>query len=151
MGSHGTDSAVSPPTNDYATIDVARASASLDECYRRISQQEQLLASRTLTRLQAIPGLSILGDAQPSQLEARAPTVAFYTAAKSSKQLHRQLVQGEKVGAQQGHMYAYALMVAVSPPLQVEDGVVRVSFVHYNTLEEVNKVCDMIAQAVATD
>lgn len=51
------------------------------------------------------------------------------------------------MGAQVGHMYAYALMESVSPPLDVADGVMRVSFVHYNTEAEVQRVCEAIQTA----
>jgi selenocysteine lyase/cysteine desulfurase len=37
----------------------------------------------------------------------------------------------------------------LSPKLDVEDGVVRISLVHYNTVEEVMKIVDTLKEVLA--
>ena len=45
------------------------------------------------------------------------------------------------IGIRHGHMYAYHLCEAAG--LEPEDGVVRTSLVHYNTLEEIERLIDV--------
>lgn len=127
-------------------------SEALDTCYRLIASQERELSNALLSRLTSIPGVAILGD--PHAHDTRAPTVAFAFSggygipAKKSKIIHQHLVQSGRIGAQVGHMYAYALISSVPSMLNVDDGVLRVSFVHYNSLQEVQTVCEAIHDAI---
>ncbi|SNX82641.1 uncharacterized protein MEPE_01347 [Melanopsichium pennsylvanicum] len=92
----------------------------------------------------------------PEQFDAhtRAPTVAFAIVdpvtgkhqVGTSKRIHQLLVQGGKVGAQQGHMYAHKLVQSLN--LDLQDGVVRLSFVHYNTVEEVQRTVELLGKVL---
>lgn len=53
------------------------------------------------------------------------------------------------MGVRYGHFYAYTLIDELSPKVDPEDGVVRISFVHYNTIEEVDKVIVILKEALA--
>lgn len=94
-------------------------------------------------------GLRIVGP-ESTASAVRAPTVAFVIVdpatgkhrAGTSKQIHAALVADGKMGAQQGHMYAHKLVQSLG--LDLADGVVRVSFVHYNTVEEVTRVVEAV-------
>ncbi|PIL26743.1 hypothetical protein GSI_11157 [Ganoderma sinense ZZ0214-1] len=44
------------------------------------------------------------------------------------------------VGVRYGHFYAHTLVDGLQPKLDVEDGVVRISLVHYNTVDEVKRL-----------
>ena len=53
------------------------------------------------------------------------------------------------MGIRFGHFYAYTLVVNLNPPIDPDDGVVRISLVHYNTVEEVNALLDVLKEALA--
>jgi len=67
----------------------------------------------------------------------RAPTVAFTVKGQSSAALAERLAQA-KLGVGVGNFYAYRLVKALG--IDVDDGVVRVSFVHYNSKAEVDRL-----------
>ena len=54
-----------------------------------------------------------------------------------------------QMGIRYGHFYAYTLIETLSPKLNVEDGVVRISLVHYNTVKEVNRLIEVLREALA--
>jgi selenocysteine lyase/cysteine desulfurase len=49
-----------------------------------------------------------------------------------------------QIGIRYGHFYAYTLISTLEPKLDPTDGVVRASFVHYNTIEEVNRFIETL-------
>ena len=51
------------------------------------------------------------------------------------------------IAIRHGHMYAYHLCEAAG--LDPDDGVVRVSLVHYNTIEEIERLIDVLDAAMA--
>ena len=54
-----------------------------------------------------------------------------------------------QVGIRYGHFYAYTLVDGLQPKLDVEDGIVRISLVHYNTVEEVKRLTGILEGALA--
>lgn len=53
-----------------------------------------------------------------------------------------------QVGIRWGHFYAYTLVDDLSPKLDVNDGVVRISLVHYNTVQEVNRIIEILKEVL---
>jgi len=53
-----------------------------------------------------------------------------------------------QVGIRYGHFYAYTLIDTLSPKLDVNDGVVRISLVHYNTVNEVQRIVEILKEAL---
>lgn len=53
------------------------------------------------------------------------------------------------MGIRWGHFYAYTLVEQLEPKLDIDDGVVRISLVHYNTVEEVNTLIEVLKEALA--
>jgi len=51
-----------------------------------------------------------------------------------------------QVGIRYGHFYAYTLVDELSPKLDIDDGVVRISLVHYNTIQEVNRILAILEE-----
>lgn len=45
-----------------------------------------------------------------------------------------------QIGIRYGHFYAYTLLERLEPKLDLDDAVVRISLVHYNTVEEVQRI-----------
>ena len=54
-----------------------------------------------------------------------------------------------QVGIRYGHFYAYTLVERLEPKVDVNDGVVRISLVHYNTVEEVQTIIEILDEALA--
>ena len=98
---------------------------------------ETRLANRVLDTLRELPGVRVIGRprAEPGR---RAATIAFTASGKNPEQIVRQL-QRRKVAARNGHFYALRCVEAlgIADPAQ---GVVRLSLVHYNTDEEVDRL-----------
>ncbi len=53
-----------------------------------------------------------------------------------------------QMGIRYGHFYAYTLVDSLQPKLDVNDGVVRISLVHYNTVEEVQTLIEILKEAL---
>ncbi|KAG5640895.1 hypothetical protein DXG03_006688 [Asterophora parasitica] len=53
------------------------------------------------------------------------------------------------IGIRYGHFYAYSRIEVLDPKLDVNDGVVRISFVHYNIVEEVNRIIEILEEVLA--
>lgn len=77
------------------------------------------------------------------QAESRAPTVAFTANSHSSKHIASKLANFG-IGAGAGDFYAYRLIEALG--YDMDDGVVRVSFVHYTSPDEVTHLINSLDQ-----
>ena len=73
--------------------------------------------------------------------EGRVGTISFVHAAKSSREIAA-AAHARQIGIRHGHMYAYRLCARAG--IEPEDGVVRVSLVHYNTSEEIERLIDVL-------
>ena len=80
------------------------------------------------------PGIRLIGRAVTKN---RAPTVSFTVDGRDPVEIASQLA-GHRIGIGNGNCYAYRLMEALCIP--PEQGVVRLSFVHYTTNEELNRL-----------
>ena len=84
------------------------------------------------------PGVNVIGK---TVTKHRAPTVSFTVAGRDPAQIAAQLAS-RKIGAANGNCYAYRLMEALDIP--PAEGVVRVSFVHYTSQEELARLLDAL-------
>jgi cysteine desulfurase family protein (TIGR01976 family) len=71
----------------------------------------------------------------------RAPTVSFTVDGRDPADIAARLAS-QKIGIGNGNCYAYRLMEALGIP--AEQGVVRTSFVHYTSAEEVSRLIDAL-------
>ncbi len=95
---------------------------------------EQPLTARLLEYLQSKPRVRVIG---PAISDAnRVGTVSFVHERLSSREIAA-AVDRTEVAIRHGHMYAYRLCQALG--LDPDDGVVRASFVHYNTVAEIER------------
>jgi selenocysteine lyase/cysteine desulfurase len=67
----------------------------------------------------------------------RVSTISFVHATKPSREI-AQAANAKGFGVRFGHFYAYRLCQGLG--LDPADGVVRASMVHYNTMEEVDRL-----------
>jgi len=55
---------------------------------------------------------------------------------------------GLQLGIRYGHFYAYTLVDTLKPRVDVNDALVRISLVHYNTIEEVDRLLGVLDEAL---
>ncbi|HTK29879.1 MAG TPA: cysteine desulfurase-like protein [Vicinamibacterales bacterium] len=104
----------------------------------RLAMEEIAAYERTLSRalieaIQAVPGATIHGVAEAARVADRVPTVSFTVDGVASSAIALRLA-AQGIGVRSGHMYAPRLMTRFG---LMPEGTVRVSLVHYNTINEV--------------
>ena len=102
-----------------------------------IHAYESELNHALLAALESIPGLRLYGQTDPGKMEQRVATFSFRL-----KDLHPRLV-AEKLAEAGVYVWDgnyYAINVTERLGIEDQGGMVRVGAVHYNTLEEVEKL-----------
>lgn len=79
----------------------------------------------------------------------RVPTISFVHSFHSSAYI-TEVLHSKGIAMRSGHMYAHRLLTAILPALpsscSVDDGVVRLSLLHYNTPSEVDKLIEALQE-----
>ncbi|KAI0326182.1 PLP-dependent transferase [Cubamyces sp. BRFM 1775] len=124
----------------------------LKAAWTAIAQHEQSLLEPLLAYLRAKRerGVRIVGDEGAGL--GRVPTVSFVVVGERairSPDVVKAFDAKGNVGIRYGHFYAYTLVDKLEPKLNVDDGVVRISLVHYNTVEEVKRLIDILDEVLA--
>lgn len=114
----------------------------LEKAFELVARHEAQLADYLLFYLFGNPDVVIVGHTQ-SDKKLRVPTISFiHKKLKSSEIVEK--VDPHNIGIRFGDFYAKKLIEDLG--LTKYDGVVRVSLVHYNTLQEVNKLVNAFEQ-----
>ena len=116
----------------------ARASA-VRELFRA---HETSLLQPLLDFLAQQPKVRLIGRTRAAE---RAPTVSFTVKGRRSVDIAAQLAQA-KLGVGVGNFYAYRLIKSLG--IDTEDGAVRVSFVHYTSKEEVDRLMQELGRCL---
>jgi cysteine desulfurase family protein (TIGR01976 family) len=111
----------------------------LDTAFHRIAEHEAEIGSRFLEFLAMKSSARVIG--QPTMTPTRVPTVSFVVDGVKSSEIPPR-VDEAKIGIRWGDFYARRLMGALG--LEECDGVVRASMVHYNTLDEVERLIEAL-------
>jgi cysteine desulfurase family protein (TIGR01976 family) len=115
----------------------------LKKALTAIRAYEYELSRALIEAIESVPGTRIYGIADVKRLEQRVPTVSFTMEGITPRRLAERL---SELGlyAWDGNYYA----LAVTQRLGIEDrgGMLRVGAVHYNTLEEVNRLREALHQ-----
>jgi selenocysteine lyase/cysteine desulfurase len=96
--------------------------------------RETTLLQPLLDFMSAHPRIRLIGKAHAP---GRAPTVAFSVDGQSSMEFAAMLAD-RNLGVGAGNFYAYRLIEALG--YDVDDGVLRASFVHYTSPDEINRL-----------
>lgn len=99
---------------------------------------ESILLQPLLDFLSAHPRIRLIGK---DRAAGRAPTVAFSVEGQSSMDFASKL-SDRKLGVGVGNFYAYRLVEALG--YDPDDGVLRASFVHYTSPEEITRLIEAI-------
>ena len=106
-------------------------------------EAEQSLLATLLRYVDHHPKLRLLGSSDPAK---KAATVSVIPIGQTPQQFAQKLVdQGIICGA--GHFYAVRLLEAMG--VDPDTGVVRLSFVHYTSEEEMNQLIEALDKALA--
>jgi len=101
------------------------------------AQHETNQANRILEALGNLPGIRIIGKTR-AVTEIRAATISFTVAHLSSAEVANRLVE-EKIAVRNGNFYAVRCLKALGIE-DTADGVVRISLVHYNNEDDVDRL-----------
>lgn len=103
-----------------------------------VAAHEAALAERLLGFLRGRSGVRIHGDPS-SDAARRVPTISFTAFGQSPESIVRR-VDAHGIGIRHGDFYAKGVVRALGLP----DGVVRISAVHYNTLDEIDRTIEAL-------
>ena len=116
----------------------------LDDIHNLVLQHENYLAAPILDFLDAHADIRLIGKTSVNDND-RAPTIAFKPLKQSAQTLAHRLQDGN-VGTENGNFYAYRLVTDLG--IDPEDGVVRISLVHYNRQQDVSKILAELDRAL---
>lgn len=145
------------PEKLLGSKDMENALPILDSSFSLIESHESLLVQRLLSFLtsqrQWDRGIRIVGSDKPDR---RAPTISFVVTvgkngepAMRSRDVVNAVDKLGGIGIRFGHFYAARLIDALGLP--PDDGVIRVSLVHYNTLDEVDRIIKALQSVILTE
>ena len=107
-----------------------------------IADHEKEIANPLLDYLSSRSDIRLIGRNKIINKD-RAPTIAFTMNNKSSKDLSSELVK-HGIATRNDNFYAWRCLMALG--IDVDDGVVRTSMVHYNSHEDVEKLINALKQ-----
>jgi selenocysteine lyase/cysteine desulfurase len=116
----------------------------LADIHNLIQQHENQLAAPILEFLDAHADVRLIGKASVRDND-RVPTIAFKPLKQSSQELAHHLQNGG-IGTENGNFFAHHLVrdLGIDP----DDGVVRISLVHYNRQQDVAKILAELDRAL---
>lgn len=110
-----------------------------------IRDHERGLSAAVLERLAGVPGLRLYGITDPARLDERVPTFSFTLAGHSSQAVAAHLAS-RAISVWDGDFYAWEVVRALG--LAGSGGLVRIGLVHYNTLQEVDRLVEALHELV---
>lgn len=110
--------------------------AAVEAAFGLIADHEEALSGRLLSYLRGRPDLTIVG-AEVADKARRVPTISFAIHGRSSREVV-EAVDPTGLGIRYGDFYSRGLVDDLG--LDNPDGVIRVSAVHYNTIDEIDRL-----------
>jgi cysteine desulfurase family protein (TIGR01976 family) len=118
----------------------------LSAAYRATVPYERRLITRLIEGLQAIPGLRIYGITDPKRYEERCSTLSFRIGSHNPAAIAKFL--GDRgIFTWNGNYYAINLTERLG--VESQGGMLRIGLVHYNTLEEVERLLSALRDFVS--
>lgn len=119
--------------------------AAIERAFAGAAAHEAILGERLLTYLRDRNDIRIIGR-RDSDAQTRVPTIAFKAMGRDSAEIVTEMDKGA-VGIRHGDFHSRRLIESLG--LADHHGVVRVSMVHYNTIEEVDRLIEGLDRALA--
>ncbi len=105
-----------------------------------IARHEEYIANPLLKYIDDRKDLNLIGKTQIKN-KNRAPTIAFTSNSMTSKKFSDFLIKN-KIATRNDNFYAWRCLKALG--IDTNDGVIRISLVHYNKIEEVQKLIKIL-------
>ena len=112
----------------------------VETVFELFGQHEQTLMEPLMACLNSKKHVKVIG-LPIADHNRRATTLAFYSTQIKSADIAKALIDA-KIGPGQNHFYAYRLIDTLG--IDLDDGVVRLSMVHYNSMEDVRRAVDVL-------
>ncbi|KAL2217201.1 aminotransferase [Thermoascus aurantiacus ATCC 26904] len=129
-----------PRIVEYFGSDVAGA-------WEQIATYEEKLQGIILEYLNSNERITIYGE-RSARKELRVPVISFTVKGMQSRTLVEEVEKRSPFGFRNGHMYSHRLVKEVLGLEDVDDGVVRVSLLHYNTEDEVRGLIKVLEEVI---
>ena len=113
----------------------------IHRAFKQMRSMEIPVQAALLDFLRDHPAYAVVGHGESTS--DRVPTVGFRHRTMKPVDVVAQ-VDKKGIGIRWGHMYSYRLCEALGIP--TDEGVVRASAVHYNTVEEVQRLCQVLEE-----
>jgi selenocysteine lyase/cysteine desulfurase len=119
------------------------ARADIERAFSIMTDLELPLQQRLIKYLQEKPEVRLLGPAHGGP--ERISTISFVPLSRRPRDVVAKIDE-RGIGIRWGHMYAYRLCRALG--IDTDEGVVRVSMVHYNTQDEIERLIAALDDAL---
>ena len=107
-----------------------------------IADYERELTHHTINGLKGIKGLQLFGIDDEARYDQRTPTLALRMMGKTPEEIARSLAD-HNIAVWDGDYYALEVVDRLG--LADKGGMVRVGFVHYNTISEIDQLLNVLA------
>ncbi|HSO47865.1 MAG TPA: cysteine desulfurase-like protein [Rhizobiaceae bacterium] len=127
----------------FETLGGGSGRAAIENAFEKITAHEAAIGERLLSFLRDRNGVRIVGS-RTSDPALRVPTISFTVDGKTPEEI----VLGtdkSRIGIRHGDFHSRRLAEAIGLGAP---GAVRVSMVHYNTMEEVDRLIEALSQAM---
>ncbi len=128
-----------PPADGAGTVGPAEKGRQLKQLFQN---HERDLLAKLLTWLKKRSDIRIIGPDEP---DLRVPTISILPVDKPMDEVFTALT-AQKIMAGQGHFYGVRQLMGMNIP--VEKGVLRLSFLHYTTEDEIRQLIDGLSAAL---
>ncbi|KAJ6113248.1 hypothetical protein N7523_006565 [Penicillium sp. IBT 18751x] len=120
-----------------------------NKTWAEMAAYEERLQRILLDFLTANDRITIIGEPSSGR-DLRVPVISFTVRGIRSQQLVEAIEGRSAYGFRSGHMYSHRLLAEVCGLADVEDGVVRVSLLHYNSEAEVEGLVKVLGEVLAS-
>ncbi|CAI7625588.1 unnamed protein product [Penicillium crustosum] len=117
--------------------------------WAQMAEHEERLQQILLEFLASDSRVDVIGEPSASK-ELRVPVISFVVQGVDSQRLVEEVERRSAFGFRSGHMYSHRLLADICGLHNVEDGVVRVSFLHYNTEAEVRGLVEVLREVLGS-
>jgi cysteine desulfurase family protein (TIGR01976 family) len=129
------------------TAALSERRAAIESAYAAIHEHERTLLDRIMADLKKIPGAKIYGITDPARFEQRCATIAVRIEGHTPLELATQL--GDRGFFTWDGNY-YALNLTEHLDVEKSGGFLRIGLVHYNTVEEVDRLLAALREIVGS-
>ena len=109
-----------------------------------IAKHEEELANPLLEYLSKKNNIKLIGKNNITN-KNRAPTISFVVKGRKSNEISKLLVQN-KIATRNDNFYAWRCLKALG--IDTDDGVIRLSLVHYNTQKEIKNIINVLEKII---